>query len=69
MRRSRESKPAAETVLKLGDLLEEFDERLGARPEPEILTLTEKLGFVSQRERFKKRLAIGVSRCAVKNFS
>jgi type I restriction enzyme S subunit len=44
--------------LKLGDLLEEFDQRLGARPEPEILTLTEKLGFVAQRERFNKRLAI-----------
>ena len=29
--------------LRLGELLEEFDERLGARPEPEILTLTEKM--------------------------
>ncbi len=45
-------------TLRLGDLLEEFDERLGSRPEPEILTLTEKRGFVSQRERFNKRLAI-----------
>lgn len=45
-------------ALKLGDLLEEFDERLGSEPEPEILTLTEKMGFVSQRERFNKRLAI-----------
>lgn len=44
--------------LKLGDLLEGFDERLGSRPEPEILTLTEKMGFVAQRERFSKRLAI-----------
>lgn len=44
--------------LKLGELLEEFDERLGKRPEPEILTLTEKMGFVAQRERFNKRLAI-----------
>lgn len=42
----------------LGDVLEEFDERLGDRPEPEILTLTEKRGFVSQLERFNKRLAV-----------
>jgi type I restriction enzyme S subunit len=48
-----------ETVaLKLGDLLEEFDHRLGQQPEPEILTLTERMGFVSQQERFHKRLAI-----------
>lgn len=45
-------------VLRLGDLLEEFDDRLGSRLEPEILTLTEKMGFVAQRERFKKRLAL-----------
>lgn len=45
--------------MKVGDILEEFDQRLGTRPEPEILTLTEKMGFVSQRERFNKRLAIG----------
>jgi type I restriction enzyme S subunit len=43
---------------KLGDLLEQFDQRLGTEPEPEILTLTENMGFVPQRERFKKRLAI-----------
>lgn len=42
----------------LSRVLEETDERLGHRPEPEVLTLTEKNGFVSQRERFKKRLAI-----------
>ena len=53
-----ESKSSAKAALKLGDLLEKFDERLGAQLEPEILTLTEKMGFVSQRERFKKRLAI-----------
>jgi type I restriction enzyme S subunit len=58
MSRSREIESPEQTVLKLGDLLEEFDERLGTRPEPEILTLTEKMGFVSQRERFNKRLAI-----------
>ena len=45
-------------TLKLGELLEEVDERLGTQPEPEILTLTEKMGFVSQRERFNKRLAV-----------
>jgi type I restriction enzyme S subunit len=58
MSRSPKGESSAEAVLKLGDLLEQFDERLGALPEPEILTLTEKLGFVLQRERFKKRLAI-----------
>jgi type I restriction enzyme, S subunit len=44
--------------LKLGDILEEFNERLGSELEPEVLTLTEKMGFVAQRERFKKRLAV-----------
>lgn len=44
--------------MKLGQILEEFDERLGARQEPEVLTLTEKLGFIAQRVRFNKRLAI-----------
>jgi type I restriction enzyme, S subunit len=42
----------------LGQVLEEFDERLGSRPEPEVLTLTEKRGFIAQRVRFNKRLAI-----------
>ena len=50
---SRESK-----IWTLGHVLEEFDHRLGSHAEPEILTLTEKMGFVSQRERFNKRLAI-----------
>ena len=45
-------------MVKLGELLEEFDQRLGERQEPEILTLTEKMGFISQLERFNKRLAI-----------
>jgi restriction endonuclease S subunit len=58
MSRARNTKLKEEASLKLRDVLEEFDERLGARPEPEILTLTEKMGFVSQRERFSKRLAI-----------
>jgi len=55
---SRERTSTEADTLKLGDLLEEFDERLGSQQEPEILTLTEKMGFVSQRERFNKRLAI-----------
>lgn len=59
MRKRLSEKPLTKSAtLKLGELLEEFDERLGARLEPEILTLTEKMGFVSQRERFSKRLAI-----------
>lgn len=58
MKSLHERKVAGSAALKLGDVLEEFDDRLGSRPEPEILTLTEKMGFVSQRERFNKRLAI-----------
>ena len=49
---------AAVPTVKLAEILEEFDERLGKRKEPDILTLTEKLGFVAQRERFNKRLAV-----------
>lgn len=49
---------SSKSELRLGDLLVEFNDRLGSRTEPEILTLTEKLGFVPQRERFSKRLAI-----------
>jgi type I restriction enzyme, S subunit len=45
-------------TVRLGDILQEFDERLGEEPEPEILTLTERNGFISQRERFQKRLAV-----------
>lgn len=41
----------------ISDVLEPFDERLGNRIEPPVLTLTEKKGFVSQVERFNKRLA------------
>jgi type I restriction enzyme, S subunit len=58
MTRSPETTLTEAGTLKLGELLQEFDERLGSQPEPEILTLTEKMGFVSQRERFNKRLAI-----------
>lgn len=50
--------PAASRMLRLGEILEEFDERLGRREEPEVLTLTEKNGFIAQRKRFKKRLAV-----------
>ncbi len=45
-------------TLKLGDILEPSDERLGDRPEPEILTCTERAGLILQRERFAKRVAI-----------
>ena len=45
-------------TIRVGDMLKEFDDRLGSKPEPEVLTLTEKNGFVSQRERFNKRLAV-----------
>jgi type I restriction enzyme, S subunit len=48
----------ASATIRLGDALEEFDQRLGDRAEPEVLTLTEKRGFMAQRERFHKRLAI-----------
>jgi type I restriction enzyme S subunit len=41
----------------IGDILEPFEEILGERPEPEILTLTEKNGFVAQRQKYKKRIA------------
>jgi hypothetical protein len=49
---------AVENTVRLGHILEEFDERLGSDSEPEILTLTERNGFVAQRERFQKRLAV-----------
>jgi type I restriction enzyme S subunit len=45
------------TNLRIRDVLEPFDEKLGSRPEPVVLTLTEKRGFVPQAQRFKKRLA------------
>jgi len=41
----------------LADVLEPSDERLGDRPEPEILTCTERGGLILQRERFAKRIA------------
>src|SRR6266540_7005874 len=62
MSRPQEKALPENGILRLGELLEEFDERLGSQPEPEILTLTEKMGFVAQRERFNKRLAIADTR-------
>lgn len=50
-------KPSRLTKFQLADVLERSDERLGVRPEPEILTVTEKAGLVLQRERFAKRVA------------
>jgi len=41
----------------LADVLEPSDERLGSKPEPEILTCTERAGLILQRERFAKRVA------------
>ncbi|WP_280439744.1 restriction endonuclease subunit S [Nocardia cyriacigeorgica] len=43
--------------IRLGEILEEFTEKLGDGEELEVLTLTERNGFVAQRERFNKRLA------------
>jgi type I restriction enzyme S subunit len=39
-------------------MLEEFSERRPIGDEPEVLTLTERNGFVSQTSRFNKRLAV-----------
>ncbi|MFF0944141.1 restriction endonuclease subunit S [Kocuria sp. CPCC 205300] len=41
----------------IGDILREKKELLGSESEPEILTLTEGNGFVSQSSRFEKRVA------------
>jgi len=41
----------------IGDVVERSNERLGKRPEPEILTCTEQAGLILQRERFSKRVA------------
>ncbi|MEV3923500.1 restriction endonuclease subunit S [Actinomadura coerulea] len=46
------------TTIRLGDILEEFTEHRPDGDEPEVLTLTERNGFVSQASRFHKRLAI-----------
>ena len=44
-------------MTKVGDLLIEFHDKLGAQEAPTLLTLTERNGFVRQADRFKKRLA------------
>jgi type I restriction enzyme S subunit len=41
----------------IGDILEPFEELLGERPEPELLTLTEKKGFIAQSQKYNKRVA------------
>ena len=41
----------------IGDVVDRSNERLGKRPEPEILTCTEQAGLILQRERFSKRVA------------
>jgi len=51
-------KPSNFINIKLSDILEPSDERLGKQPEPEIITCTEKAGLILQRERFAKRVAI-----------
>lgn len=43
--------------LTVSDMVEPFEERLGSRQEPEILTLTEKKGFIAQSSKYKKRVA------------
>lgn len=42
---------------KLGDILDESNERLGDRTEPEVLTCTENAGIILQKDRFSKRVA------------
>lgn len=49
--------PTQYIKLKLKDILDPIDERLGNSEEPEILTCTEKAGLILQRERFAKRVA------------
>lgn len=48
----------SEETIELGKYIFEFSERLGDSEEPDILTLTEKRGFVLQTERFNRRQAI-----------
>src|SRR4051794_38574080 len=44
-------------MTQVGDLLFEFTERRPSGAEPDVLTLTERNGFVRQVDRFNKRLA------------
>lgn len=41
----------------IADILEPFEEVLGLRPEPELLTLTERNGFMAQSDKYNKRVA------------
>lgn len=43
--------------IRIGDMLQPFEELLGSRPEPELLTLTEKNGFMAQSAKYNKRVA------------
>ncbi len=45
------------TEVRIADLVDPVDERLGSRIEPPILTLTERDGFVRQADRYKRRIA------------
>ncbi|WP_426939742.1 restriction endonuclease subunit S [Pseudarthrobacter sp. S6] len=45
-------------TIPVGQMLYEFKEKLGDNTEPEVLTLTERNGFVAQSTKFKKRLAV-----------
>ena len=42
---------------RIGDILEQTKEKLGDRPEPEVLTCTETTGLVFQKDRFANRVA------------
>ncbi|NVL89537.1 MAG: SAM-dependent DNA methyltransferase [Desulfobacterales bacterium] len=57
VRKQRIIRPSKYINIKLDDILERSDERLGSRPEPEILTCTERAGLIFQKERFAKRVA------------
>lgn len=46
-----------EERIRINDLLQPFEELLGSRPEPELLTLTEKRGFMAQSAKYNKRVA------------
>lgn len=53
----RALRPSEYIKVKIGDVLERSDERLGDRSEPEILTCTERAGLIFQKDRFAKRVA------------
>jgi len=53
----RALRPSEYVKVKIEDVLERSDERLGDRSEPEILTCTERAGLIFQKDRFAKRVA------------